>query len=151
MKAIVYRGQDPTVIDYIDSGQLNEVKKHGNKFHEFYMLEAIARLRLPEGVYVDIGAHVGNHSIFFAKHCHRNVIAFEASNITAEVFSHNVLVNGLDNKIEVHNSAIGNTDGECQVIHNIERPGQSKVVQGTGIAIHRLQAPTTALIKIDVE
>src|SRR5690606_41663075 len=83
----IKRGTDITPITYIDSGQIAEIKKHGNKFHESTMLEAIAKMELPRGAFLDIGARVGNHSMFFAKYCGRwaQVIAVDASAIQIKI------------------------------------------------------------------
>jgi len=46
-------------------------------FYEKDLLAAIHKLDLP-GIYLDVGAHVGNHAAFFAVHCPASrVIAFE--------------------------------------------------------------------------
>lgn len=59
-------------------------------FYELPLLEAI-RGANRQGVYVDVGAHLGNHSVFFACHCPATkVIAVEARPEAAEVLEDNL-------------------------------------------------------------
>lgn len=150
----IKRGNDVTPITYIDSGQIAEIKKHGNKFHEFTMLEAIAKMDLPKGTFLDIGAHVGNHSIFFAKYCSScaQVMAFEASPITFEIAAKNMAVYG---NAFIANMAVGAESGRCKVNHNSERPGQSVVVSGNQVPMTTIDYVQfiypPVIMKIDVE
>lgn len=151
---VTYHGES-TEINYIDVGQIREIEKLGGRFHEHTMLEAIAAMNISEGAFIDIGAHVGNHSIFFAKYCGRQVTAFEASPITFDTLVSNIAANHLHGRVVCYNRAIGKAHGTVGIAHNHERPGQSKIVKGgTDITISPLDAsrmPLTALIKIDVE
>lgn len=155
MKTIqINRRGDITPITYIDSGQIKEIEKHGNKFHEFTMLEAIAAMGIPKGTFIDIGAHVGNHSIFFAKYCKQceQVQSYEASRITFDSLCKNV---GSYNSIHAVNSAVGNNFGTCHVEHNVERPGQSTITKGETTPMTTIDnipfVFPPVLIKIDVE
>ena len=150
----IKRDTDITPITYIDSGQIAEIKKHGNKFHEFNMLEAIAKMDFPKGTFLDIGAHVGNHSVFFAKYCKscEQVIAYEASGTTFRWLCDNI---SMLKNVFAHNAAVSDKDGECYVLHNYDRPGQTTVHGGYGTmqvtidSMPFLYPPV--LIKIDVE
>lgn len=150
----IIRGNTRTPITYIDSGQIAEIHKHKNKFHEFAMLEAIAKMDLPRGTFVDVGAHVGNHSIFFAKYCNKceQVLSYEASPITFETLCKNT---ARYPKINMRNNALGDRTGTCNVSHNSERPGQSKIEKGDSVVITTIDnipfALPPVLIKIDVE
>lgn len=150
----IKRGNDITPITYIDSGQIAEIKKRGNKFHEFTMLEAIAKMDLPKGTFLDIGAHVGNHSVFFAKYCSScaQVMAFEASPITFEIAVQNMDMYG---NTFIANMAVGAEPGRCKVNHNSERPGQSVVVSGNQVSMTTIDYVQfiypPVLMKIDVE
>lgn len=154
----IRRGIDITPITYIDPGQIAEIKKHGNKFHEFTMLESIAKMDLPRGTFVDVGAHVGNHSIFFAKYCKscQELLSYEPSNAYRTLFD-NVSRHGLLGKITTIRVAVGAKKGKCDVVNNSERPGQSTVIsndvgQNRMIAIDDIEWNyPPVLIKIDVE
>lgn len=154
----IRRGNGITPITYIDSGQIAEIKKHGKRFHEFTMLEAIAKIDLPRGTFVDVGAHVGNHSIFFAKYCKscEHVLAYDPSNAYRTLFD-NVSRQSLLAKITTIRVAVGAKRGKCNVVNNSERPGQSTVDTKPGgqnimIAIDDIEWDyPPVLIKVDVE
>lgn len=150
----ITRRGDITPITYIDPGQIAEIEKHGNKFHEFTMLEAIAAMPIPKGTFIDIGAHVGNHSIFFAKYCKQceQVQSYEASRITFDALCKNV---GRYPNIFAANMALGAWSGTCHVEHNADRPGQSTITQGDDTIMTTIDNIPfifpPVLIKIDVE
>lgn len=67
------------------------------KYYEDDLLKAIRNLR-PVGVYVDVGAHIGNHTVFFAKECSPDhVIAIEPDSDNIEFLLQNVRANNLTN------------------------------------------------------
>jgi len=115
-------------------------------------------LRLfPNGRFIDVGAHIGNHSIVWAKNCCQ-VISFEPNPVTAEIFRHNIEINALSKQVQVKEVALG----DYESIGSVHSPdpsnsGMSQIVHDpTGtIPIQRLDgivdAGTFDLIKIDAE
>lgn len=142
-------------IQYIDTGQYNEILIKGDQYHEQWMLSCIKDLGYIPGLWVDVGAHVGNHSIYFAVYCNPDhVLAFEPAPRTFEVLKSNIHRNGLENKITAINKAIGLVEGYCEMT-DLERPGQNKSIptdQGS-IELINLSSikETVGLLKIDVE
>lgn len=83
--------------------------KTGN-FYETDLLSEIFKRYGTGGTYVDVGAFIGNHTIFFAKVCQADlVISIEPEINSCEVLRHNLKINKIDN-YEVYNVAIGNRD-----------------------------------------
>lgn len=64
------------------------------KFYEEQMLDAIAELK-PRNI-MDVGANIGNHSIYFSKICNK-VLCFEPVEKIFNVLIHNMGVNNIDN------------------------------------------------------
>jgi FkbM family methyltransferase len=62
--------------------------------------------RLSEGV-VDAGAHLGNHTVYFALVSDAIVHAFEPNPVTARYLRGNVERNGLDGQVFVYEKALG--------------------------------------------
>jgi FkbM family methyltransferase len=63
-------------------------------FYELPMLEAIRKLNR-KGMYIDVGANVGNHSIYFCTQCPATVtIAFEPDPESYSLLEENVNANG---------------------------------------------------------
>jgi FkbM family methyltransferase len=61
---------------------------------------------------VDVGAFVGNHSVFFAKYCKADrVVAFEPFPETYRLLDHNIRLNQLTPKITAINKAVSDEPG----------------------------------------
>jgi FkbM family methyltransferase len=84
-------------------------------FYEFDVLERcelyISRLGKAGHTIVDVGAYIGNHTVFYATYCHADrVIAFEPSQSSFEALTQTIDRNRLSN-VTAHNSAVGNRHG----------------------------------------
>jgi FkbM family methyltransferase len=157
---------EDTVVRFDDTG-LDRDKPgpiHGEllrgKFYEEPFLRYIHSLDL-RGCYVDIGAHIGTHSIFFAKICNsERVHAFEPPPIAFERLQANVRLNDVDDRVVLHHVAL--TSQTCDVVltrgrrtylvptprHN-ELPAHTHVVPGR--RLDDLVRDRVVLMKIDVE
>lgn len=108
---------------------------------------------------VDIGANIGNHTLYFFQECGiSEAICFEPLKNTFEILKKNIDINGLKNKVTLYNVAVGN-DCETASIHffdktNIGATILTKDAHGCIpiISIDSLQIQQdVSLIKIDVE
>jgi FkbM family methyltransferase len=62
-------------------------------FYEFKMLKFIQELNI-YGIYIDVGANIGNHSLFFANHCKCDyVVSFEPEHECHQLLIENMLTN----------------------------------------------------------
>jgi FkbM family methyltransferase len=99
---------------YDQGGRLADCHRIG-VFYEAAMLNRIAELGR-EGVYVDVGANVGNHTAFFAQHCpSTSVHAFEPLDFVSAILAENVAVNELTDKVVIHRFGLGETPGRVTV------------------------------------
>lgn len=126
------------------------------KFYEGEMLTYIEHLSL-SGIYVDIGAYIGTHSIFFSEICNSSkVIAYEPMQCSYDVLKENTINYS---KIEIHNIAIGSKIGKCSMNIVKENTGMSNVssVETGDISMTTLDINLCNIknkidvIKIDVE
>lgn len=63
-------------------------------------------------VFVDIGANIGNHLLFFAKCCGaKKIIAFEPNPIVFPVLQKNIVINQLEGIVTAYQIAIGSLEG----------------------------------------
>jgi FkbM family methyltransferase len=126
------------------------------------------RSLLPSGaVMLDIGANIGNHSLFLAGRC-RGIHCFEPNPETAARLKRNIRHNGLDEKIKVHEFGLGKKDEQLTFHENVSgNLGASGFAQGrelpegfrvrtlevrhAGNAIGALGLDKIDYIKIDVE
>lgn len=63
------------------------------------------------GVAIDVGANIGNHTLWFAAICGLDVVAFEP--VTGNELEDNVAVNGLDDRVRIERCALGREPGQA--------------------------------------
>ncbi len=113
----------------------------------------------------DIGANVGNHTIFLATQCDR-VVAFEPYAPVREQMLHNLARNGIDN-VTVYPVGLGDADAELAYFERDEAnqgegtfaiaarvPQQSSLtlpVRCGDDLLHRENLPPVNILKLDVE
>lgn len=86
------------------------------EFYEDDFLELIAEKYAGPGLFIDVGAFVGNHSVFFAKHCQADqVIAFEPFPETYALLDHNIRLNRLSSFITPINKAVSHQPGSLKM------------------------------------
>lgn len=80
--------------------------KRSKTFYELKLLEEIKRKDL-RGIYIDLGANIGNHSVFFATQCKcEKLYCIEASNIIAEILEKNIKRNVFNLPYRIYVSSI---------------------------------------------
>ena len=137
---------------YADNEHIsNDIRKYNN-FYEFRALQYVKdNVPMLNRTVLDIGANIGNHSIFFATVCGAKVVAFEPND-------HNygmLLMNSINKQITPMRMLIGDSDKyTCESIDSANmgtvKYMKSKVGE-TATAIDTLKLNDIALIKIDVE
>lgn len=126
-------------------------------FYELEMLEYIKQLNA-SGTYIDVGANIGNHSIFLAllPQCSR-VLAFEPYEVVYKYLLKNIKANGLSDKIIARPLALGARPGEAGIVPGeAGNLGMTKLNEkGSGATVDTLDNQTAGervgVIKIDVE
>lgn len=90
----------PTTID-IEGFSIDDViaKEIGERktFFEIELLEHIAVRGPRGGVYVDVGANIGNHSVYFGKFLADYVVAIEPHPVLTPILRRNLHANGVNN------------------------------------------------------
>lgn len=121
--------------------------------YEADLLDTLAR-RLPVGAeVVDVGAHIGNHSIAFAALGHR-VVAIEPNPSSRHLLEANVAHNGLADRVTVVAGGAGATGGTAQLAVDAQNSGATRLARGAGpVTVHRLDdlVERADLVKVDVE
>lgn len=73
-------------------------------------------VELKNRVVLDIGANIGNHSMYFLKECGaEKVIAFEPVKETFNILKRNVEINGLQDKVVLYNCGVGESHSKAAV------------------------------------
>lgn len=123
----------------------------------FYESDLLAwiHVRGREGVYIDVGAHVGNHSVFFAAECpSTRVIAVEPNPRAVRVLRHNLRDHW--DVSEVRACAVHDRWRTVDLIDIVQgNAGMARTIEGTSIPCETLDAlcagADVAVIKVDVE
>jgi len=93
----------PNVTDWIQSRIFRQ-----NTFYEHQIIPFFSKYINTTSIVADIGANIGNHSIFFSKLLHaKKVYAFEPVVETFNVLKTNIELNALSETVIVENLAIG--------------------------------------------
>lgn len=127
-------------------------------FYEQKMLEEIGPLIPDDGLVIDAGANIGNHTIFFGKILGARVIAFEPNRETFRILEKNTALNDLSARVELHRAALGGHEGRGRVVEiDTRNRGMDRIVSDAegDVAIVCLDEVVADrfvhLIKIDVE
>ena len=149
--------KDGTVITGFKNDLITNGHRTTNNFYEFQMLEFI-RDNIPKGVMIDVGANIGNHTIFLAKYCATKVMAFEPFPDTFKLLDKNITDNGLrfnviasnyglsDNYESVFMKSVNGNAG----MNKVDSEGDAPVQLIAFDLILDLDEPIT-LIKLDCE
>ncbi|MBQ9479069.1 MAG: FkbM family methyltransferase, partial [Selenomonadaceae bacterium] len=117
------------------------------------------RLGAPGSVVVDVGANIGNHTLFFANELNAaKIIAFEPIASTFKILNFNIRLNRLDDRVELRNEGLSNRQGRAAVgVYNPNNTGGT-VLNEEGndgdisvMTLDALNLQSIALLKIDVE
>ncbi len=140
----------------------DEIQKHHLQgvFYEPEELAIIARHLPIGGSFCDIGANIGNHSLYVAKFLHAaRIVMFEPNPAAIAILDSNIFLNGIHGACDRQYLGIGLSD-QAAAAASMRVPkqnlGGSRVVEGAGNI--RLETADTLLagqrfdlIKIDVE
>ncbi len=136
-----------------------------NNFYERPLLDFLTRVCGPRPLFVDVGANIGNHSIFFAVSRGAVVVAFEPNLANLERLRRNIVATGgIEGQITTHLMAIGAERGHVRsVALEHDNTGGNRVVRCAENAAEAVPQSTIdsvlgdfppfsdVIIKIDVE
>ena len=138
---------------------IQKIHRQGG-FYEPEELEIIRRHFVPGSVFCDIGANIGNHSLFALKFLYASrVILFEPNPVAIAILRSNLQLNGVEERCDLSNLGIGVSNRSAEGLGITARPknlGGGRLVEGEGaITLRRgdemLGATQVDFIKIDVE
>lgn len=138
----------------------DHIEKHianNRQFYELDLLDELFHRSLPGMRFVDVGANIGNHAIFFSAVAGLNGTAIEPVELNYERLIRNVKLNRLEKNIEILCHAVGefDTDGEYVSPSN-NNLGMCYVIpkNGGNIKIKKidsLRLKDFHILKVDVE
>jgi FkbM family methyltransferase len=126
-------------------------------FYEIGLLRKIKPIINGMNHVIDVGANIGNHSLFFSKICNINKInCFEPMPITFEILKKNIEINKCKG-IELHSFGLGFEEGLCSIseFKPLNYGATSFVNDKNGLfnlkALDSLSYDSIDFVKIDVE
>lgn len=151
-RSVSFQFDDPN--DYI-SKKIIESKA----FYEQDVLDELSTLDIGEGLFVDAGANIGNHSLYFSAVLGRKVVAFEPAAAAFDQLVRNVYLNRVEGLVTMHKVALGSLDGAGRMNLVPANLGASSFIPDEQGDVIRSTIDSTlsncseriALIKIDVE
>lgn len=135
-KILHFLCEDTDVQMYLPDGDVDFVQRKillARGFFEDMQLRR-ARKYIPEGAVVyDLGANIGNHSVYFGKICGASrVVAFEAQTHCHRLLARNLELNGLTGA-EAHHCLLGRAGGNARLRNqNIGNLGATSFVETPG-------------------
>lgn len=146
-------------LPHFEEDLIQEIIARGADFFEADELEYLRNTFLQDGnVILDIGANIGNHTVFFSKICNaEKVYAFEPIAETYDTLCRNISLNHIEKRVVAYNVALGNVTGKAKIkkfdSHNIGGTQIEEVDDGN-IVMKKLddyEFERIDFVKIDVE
>ncbi len=132
--------------------------RHAKNFYEADVLGKCREIHIPGTAIVDVGANIGNHTVFFGRVLGAPVYAFEPFPASFAFLRHNVAANGLDATVRAFAGALGANEARGDtVLPDGSNLGMVRVREAAAgaIEIRRLDSFAiewpVGLLKIDVE
>jgi FkbM family methyltransferase len=89
------------------------------------------------GLMIDVGANIGNHTLFFVKVLAADVICVEPNPIALNLLKSNLALNGITSRVKIVEAAGSDERGSAQLhVASLLNLGAAKVVQGDGRGIN---------------
>lgn len=164
---IRFQGREFLISSVYENDHIFNIIRRTHSFYEDDLLQFIAKIPLKDGVVVDAGANIGNHTIFFSKVLKRKTWSFEPS---IQIFGalRRTVEGNRDQEggdIVLANAALGEEGGAATLLLETGNSGMSHLVRDEtsqnnqileAVTIQKLddalpKKEPVALIKIDVE
>lgn len=120
------------------------------------LLDDIRGRVTPGSLAIDIGAHIGTHTLWLAAVCGCRVVSYEPVPELAAKLRANVSANHLEDRVQVIQCALSDLAGQGEMVNPGINSGQSRLVPGpegsvTVAALDSFCWRDVAVMKIDVE
>jgi len=144
------------------SDHIQRVVKMNHAFYESDMLEDIASKTTPGSTIIDIGANIGNHSVYFGLFCNAGkVLSFEPQDEVYETLLKNISLNFLNDKVNAFKMGLGSYETTAKLgAVDAKNIGMTKLeidkeggvhISTLDSMIEREPKNSVSVIKIDVE
>ena len=152
---MIIKFRDVEIYSPDENDYLMKYLSQTRNYYELNLLNKIKEMNL-KGIYIDVGANIGNHTIFFSKETPAEFIhSFEICDATCDILKINLTNNNIKN-VKVHNYGLSDNFRPVQLLQvDKNNLGSICVVEGQGdsrvVDLDKLGLDNISLIKIDVE
>lgn len=131
--------------------------KQDRQFYESDVLRLLEHLDLPVGLAVDAGAHIGNHSVFFAKVLGLKTVSVEPRPESFALLQRNILANGVESLVTAVQAVLGAGPGRVNLEQQIDGNTGSVTTRYESLGEYEVRRlddivdGEVVLLKVDVE
>jgi len=152
-------GQRCQLFHFDETDHIFRIVRDSRKFYEHELLVSLRPYLNRDDHVIDVGANIGNHSVYWGALCGCRVTAFEPNPIAYRLLGLNVEHNHLSSRVELRHMALGDQSGLGEIDaskseHNLGAARVKQMPRGS-VRIERLDDALPyahpSLIKIDVE
>lgn len=122
-------------------------------FYEIDLLHYLTQMGLPRGDVIDVGAQIGNHSVFFGNFLAERVVSVEPNPAVIPILERNTKNN--PGSYTIIRAGLGECAGSASVhVPDSHNCGTAQLVPGHDVNVTTLDAIATdsvVLVKVDVE
>lgn len=154
-------GNEPVFFTLTNPSDVIQREHLAGRFYEPEELEIIRQHCPKNAIFADIGANIGNHSLFALKVLQvRKLIPFEPNPVALEVLRSNLGLNGVLDRCDLSHLGLGLSDRtQDGLAMEVDKPnrnlGGGRMVEGGELRVIRgdeaLAGEAVSFIKIDVE
>lgn len=101
-------------------------------------------------IFVDIGAHIGRYVVELSKYFNK-IVAFEPNPYIFKLLKCNTILNNIEDKVDLYNYALSDRDSETYFKVNYFNDGTSKIVNGPGEDVIKIQCKKFDDFDIDLK
>jgi len=112
----------PVVVDFVNDARLlvrpGMTGATGNVYaglHELEDMAFVLHALRPSDTFLDVGANVGSYTVIAAKGVGARCVTFEPVPSSLASLRDNVLLNGVSERVELHNQAVGGAPGTARI------------------------------------
>lgn len=153
-----YAGRKASLVGLDPEDLITRVIAQTSSFYELELLAEIFHRTMPGWIFVDAGAHIGNHSVFLGAILGLKGYAIEQNPHTFAALQRNLAANQLTERVRAINAAVGGRAGRAKTIpaEDAHNSGMDRVEMSADgplamITLDSLALPRLDLLKIDVE
>jgi FkbM family methyltransferase len=116
-----YAGKSVTMFGYSDQDWIVQAMRLNNSFYELDLLKYVRfLLRRRRGIILDIGANIGNHSVFLGMFTKNSIACFEPNPEILPILEKNLNVNQVEHKL--FKFGLGSSENHYEVVLPDEMP-----------------------------